>query len=514
MSDDGIFVFNPLPWDRELSGLVAEHVVEPRGVPDDETAGRHFQDRDLQRRPISGFARDEDMLTAFSADAYYLPSTPVKGYGWAVVPRDRLDPLDESSFTERSTVETERYVVTFDRQRGGISSWYDKTRDCEWVDTDADHSLASFVYETVADEHAERPRQRLFSYDENVEDWHAAVAGILDAPRGFRPDWYADRSGAESVVQHRVYDTPEGYEVHQVLSTPQIAGDVTLKVQVPEEGTTIVVDAQWEMGLNDHPEATYLAFPFNLEDPTPRLDVGGQAMEPGPDQLSKSVYDYYTVQQWADLSSETRGMTVGCPLNPMVQFGDFHFADDQRSFELDRPLLLGWITNNYWDTNFRAHQPGRVRAQYHLSPHDKFDEAAAHRVGLEATHDLPLAQTLGEGTVDEPPLTGDGQFLDLPEPPVLVTQVRPVTADTGVFHPSVDATSERDDRMLVSLRNASDEAQVTTITPGELFIEAAERTDPTGQVVHNTLSVDDGGVEVTLQARETGTICLETALND
>jgi len=508
MSDDGIFLFNPLPWERELSGPVADQVVNPRGVPTDETAGRHFQDRDRQRRDTGGFTEGEDVEPYFDLDSYYLLSTTVPGYGWTTVSRDDLIALEDRSFDERSTVETDRYEITFDRDRGGIASWYDRDHDCDWVDSTAEHPLGGFVHEEVVDDETDRPRKRLFDYSDDVEDRHAAVAGILNAPRGFKQDWHARRSGPEGVRRHRVYDTSEGYEVRQTLATPQVGSDVVLRFLLPEDDETVVVDAQWDMDLQTHPEATYLAFPFDLEDPTPRIDVGGQVMEPGEDQLSESVYDYYTVQHWADLSDQDRGVTVGCPLNPMVQFGDFHFAEDQREFDLDSPLLLGWVTNNYWDTNFRAHQPGHVHARYHLTPHDGFDEADAHRAGMEATHYEPLAQSLGGGSVDEPPLAAESQFLDLPEPPVLVTQIRPVDADTGIFHPGVDSPTDRDDDLLVSVRNASDDASRIEIGPVELAVSEAARTDPTGRVVHDDLQVADGGVAVGLDARESATLRL------
>lgn len=509
MSVEEIFLFNPLPWERELSGPIAEHVVVPRGVPGDETAGRHFQDRDRRRRDTAGFIDREEVVPYFDLDSYYLTSTTVPGYGWTVVSRDELIRLDDRSFDERSTVTTDRYELTFDRDRGGIARWHDRRLDCEWVD-DAEYPLGGFVHEEVVDDETGRPRKRLFDYGADVEDRHAAVAGLLDTPRGFQPDWHARRSGPEGLRQHRVYDTPEGYEVRQTLAVPQVESDVILRFLVPETGDTVVVDAHWDMGLRTHPEATYLTFPLALDDPTPRLDVGGQAMCPGEDQLAGSVYDYYTVQHWADLSDEDRGVTVGCPLNPLVQFGDFSFAENRQEFSLDRSLLLGWVTNNYWDTNFRSHQPGRVRARYHLTPHGAFDESTAHRLGLEATHHEPLAQTLGEGTIEEPPLAGEGQLLDLPEPPVLVTQVRPVDADTGIFHTGVDAATDRDDRMVVALRNASDDARSAVVGSAELTPTAAARTDPTGTTVRDQVRVTDDGVTIELDARETATIRLGT----
>jgi hypothetical protein len=505
---DGLFLFNPLPWERDISGPVADHVVNPRGVPGDETAGRHFQDRDRERRDTSGFTDSEDRASFFDLDSYYLPSTTVPGYGWTTVSQEDLLALENRPFDERSTVETTRHRLTFDREHGGVTSWYDRQLNHEWVDLSADYPLGGFVHERVVDDDTDRPRKRLFDYGPEVDDRHAAIAGITDSPRGFQPDWHARRTGPERVTRHRVYDLPEGYEVHQRLATPQLETDVTLRVTIPERDDTLIFDARWDMGLRTHPEATYLAFPLALDSPTPRIDVGGQAMEPGADQLAGSAHDYYTVQHWADLSDRERGVTFGCPLNPMVQFGDFHFAENRQTFELERPLFLGWVTNNYWDTNFRAHQPGRVHARYHLSPHEAFDEAAAHRAGMEATHTEPLAQTRAERSVDDPFLTPDGQLLDLPEAPVLVTHVRPVDADTGIFHPGIETESDRDDDILVSLRNASDDATRVAITPGDIAVVAAARTDPTGMQALDELETQSGGVEFRLDGRETATVRL------
>lgn len=187
------------------------------------------------------------------------------------------------------------------------------------------------------------------------------------------------------------------------------------------------------MGMQTHPESTYLAFPFRIADPTPRVDVGGQAMQPGKDQLDGGCYDYYTAQRWVDITGDDFGVTVGTPLSPMVQFGDFTFAQNQPSFEMDRPLLLGWVTNNYWDTNFRARQPGRVQTRYHLTPYEEFEEARAHRLSLEAEHAAPLAQTATEGSELEAALARQGSLLDLPSHPFWSCRSDPKQKVTASF---------------------------------------------------------------------------------
>lgn len=495
-SETGVFVFNPLPWERELRGPVAEHVLDPRGEPGDPTAGRHFQDRDKERGLPAAFADGTDDPMAPSGTV--LPPTSVPGYGYALVSSDDLVEVDPVTFSERATVETDAYALRFDRDRGGIASLRDRQLGRELVDTTADWPLAGFVHEQVADTEHPSPRQLLFDFAD--VDWGVAAAGLPGAESGFNPDWRAERRGPERVRRHRVYETPLGYDVRQRLAVPHLESDVSLRVLVPDGRRPIVVEATWAMSQRTHPEATYLAFPFDVPDPTPRIDVGGTPVRPGADQLPGGCYDYYTTQHWVDVSGADAGVTVGTPLNPVVQFGDFHFGEVQSSFDPADGHLYGWVTNNYWDTNFRASQPGRVRARYHLSPHDGFDETRAHRVGRDAAHWEPAAQTLAEPPAADVGFAARGQLLDLPEPPVLVLQVRSAGTDDGIFHPGGPTV---DDRILLVLRNASDESATATVQSTELAVTDAERTDPYGSSTAETLAVADGTVDVELGGRET-----------
>jgi hypothetical protein len=502
-----LVVMNPLPWRRTQSGPVPKHVVSPRGVDDDSTAARHFQDRDPSRSTPAAFDNGDDS-EVFGTDSYWLPPTTLPGFGYTVVSADELRTLGDRSSDERSVVETGGYRITFDRECGGVTRWYDVERDEEWVDDSGENRFAGVVHERVADDEHDRPRQLLYRYDADV-DRRLVATGATETYDGFQSDWHARRWRPTDVLCHRVTELPSGYEVRQRLAVPSLPGPVSLRMLLDNSGASMIVDVAWEMGLDTHPESTYVTFPFALDDPTPYVDVGGQAMRPGRDQLSESCHNYYTVQRWAALDGDERSVTVGCPINPLVQFGDFHFADNQSSVDLDRALLLGWVTSNYWDTNFRARQPGLVRGRYHISLRDEpFDEAMAHRVGLEAEHYRPLAQTTGEasGTVDVTETSPNrqastlglhastGRLLNLPDPPVLVHHVRPAAAETiGTTERRGEAEADRID---VVLRNASDTARCAMIKSETVSIEDAHVRRSSGGV-----DISDGTVEVAMEPR-------------
>lgn len=494
---DHFLLVNPLPWDRRVSGTVSKYAITQRGEVGDETSARHWQDRSVNE------------------NKYRLPPTEVPGFGYYVCRREELIER-EDSFDERPVVETDRYRIEFDRERGGIASLYDHDLNRELVDQGADYPLAGFVHECLAETGLDSPRERFFrappADDLNPNGlWNAAPElveelrteqGPEGEPKwGYQPGWFAERSRPERVRSHRVYDSPVGIEIRQHLTVNALDSDVELTVTLPDASNEVIVEAEWEMGRTTYPESTYLAFPFAIEDATARIDVGGQAMEPGCDQIAGTNHDSYSVQRWVDFSNDDRGVTVACPLNPMVQLGDFHFGDARESFELDQAMLLGWVTTNFYNTNFRANQPGRIQARYHLTPHDGFDEGRAHRFGQAAEHAEPLTQPLTESRANEQ-FSRSGTLLNLPEPPVLVTGLRPDR--DGLLSPFLGSNDPETitGSLIALLLNASDEARTATIDSALLELESGESAAVGGangaqvRVVDGTASVDLGPREL------------------
>ena len=161
-------------------------------------------------------------------------------------------------------------------------------------------------------------------------------------------------------------------------------------------------------------------------------------------------------------------------------------------------MLLGWVTNNYWETNFRAHQPGRVHARYRIKPYrGGFNELQAHRFGLEAAHAQPPFQHLGEPEQDSPLLPEVGALLRLPEhiapeSPILTVHVKPAERQPGV---------------ILRLFNASDQAQTAEIGSGLLRIISAQWCDLL-ETPQGSIDVQNGTVTLNVPPRRLTAVLL------
>jgi len=472
--DDALIAFNPLPWQRMVAAAVPMPVLRLRGTPDDPSSSRHSQDRDF-----------------LGARRWWLKATSLPATGYRVIAHSELteQPEEHLPHSDAETVENEWHRLTFDRTQGGIVSWWDKRLKRELVDEKAGWRFASIVYERVADLNHPWARHLLCE----------TRFGAFVHQRGWKPDWRADRWSSQKCLSHQVVQTPIGIEVTQVLEVAGLASPATVRVRLPFHAPHVELEAEWLMGMTTHPEATYLAFPFAIPNAIAHLDIGGCAMQPEVDQLPGCCRDYFTVQRWVDLSNDEFGVTVACPINPMVQLGDFHFAHNQARFELQRALFLGWVTNNYWETNFRAYQAGQVRACYWLLPHQGgFDEAAAHRFGAEASVPI-LWQSAAELPDPDASLPRFATLLTLPEPPVLLLHMAPHWAYGG-----------SGDTILVRLLNASDEKQRAQISSALLRLQKAWLCDLFG-TAKQTLNVVDGTVALELLPRRLTTVLLHIA---
>jgi hypothetical protein len=469
-------------------GEVPHHVASPRGTLDDATAGRHSQDRIWS---TNLWVEDsQSALDPLNTIRLGVGPLEVPGYGYTIIKRADLVDLRPQEPGVETVVENQFHRLTFNAVSGGGTSWVEKASGHEWVDQAAGYPLNGFVFEEVADKDMLWPRWEIFYMQWDSDE--------VERARGWKPGWRANRLQPSTVLTHHVYRTPFGSRVIQILKAPGITGSLVQSVFLPDHEEYVEFESWWVMGQSVHPESTYVVFPFNIPGASARIDLGGETMTAGKDQIPGVCCDYFTAQQFVDLSNQERGVTVALPENPMVQFGDFHFGQNQQEFKLERAMLLGWVTNTFWETNFRAHQPGSVHALYRVYPHlGSFDPVRAQRQGLDTAYSQPLLQHMGEPRAKAlfPPT---GQLLRLPETldpaqPVFTLHVKPARTGSG---------------LVVRLYNAGDTPQMARIGSGLQRITAAGLCDLSENAIQPLL-VTDGDIRVQIPAHQVTTLRLE-----
>ena len=131
-------------------------------------------------------------------------------------------------------------------------------------------------------------------------------------------------------------------------------------------------------------EAVHIAFPFNVPDGVLRLDLGWAWARPETDQIAGSCKDFYGLQNSADLSNGRYGLTWVSLDAPLMEIGT---ATDEtpgprgvrvwKTFTPKSQRFFSYALNNYWHTNYKADQEGRITLRYVVQPHTGADLGAA-----------------------------------------------------------------------------------------------------------------------------------------
>ena len=90
-------------------------------------------------------------------------------------------------------------------------------------------------------------------------------------------------------------------------------------------------------------------------------------MAPGTEQLPGTTLDWQTAQHWVEFSGKDARVVWSPVEAPLVQFGDINTGKWQTKFVPANAWVFSYAMNNYWMTNFKASQEGRVEFRYSLT---------------------------------------------------------------------------------------------------------------------------------------------------
>jgi len=340
----------------------------------------------------------------------------LESYSWKTIPWSELKPAPTSDLIDNGAdfIETNMYRLAFDPASGKVTSLFDKKRNRELV-AESQWGFFQLVHErpTNNDRHAFHVRN---------------VVGERYGRTGWKPGWVATRSSYRGAVKCRV--EKKNRSVMLVIDG-EAQGVKNLQQRITLHADSPVIDLWVRFTKEDirSPEAIYFTFPVNMPASwKAHFDTAGIPTELDVEQIAGTCRDWVTADTFASIHRPDFGVTLYCPDAPLVMFGNFNFGQNQASIPRNRnPLLLAWPLNNYWETNFRANQPGVIELRYSLSSHNAFDPVRSSLEGQQicnppVTH--PVLETV---------TPGEGRFIEVQGKNVIVTHVKPAEDYRGVI---------------------------------------------------------------------------------
>lgn len=358
-------------------------------------------------------AREE---TARPTEKLYGP-VEMEPYSWQVIPWTALKPAPAKNPTQSGAgfIETDFYKLTFNPATGKVTGLRDKKLGREIVDGDAAWGFFQLVHErpTSNDRHAFHMR---------------SVEGERYGRTGWKPEWQATRDSLTGAVQCKVEQRGRSATL-VIKGEAEGVSELEQRITLHADSPMIDLSARFLKKDVRTPEAIYFTFPIKLDAGwKAHFDTAGIPTELDREQIAGTSRDWVTAESFASVHQADCGVTLYCPDAPMVQIGNFNWAKKQAAIPRQaNPILLAWPMNNYWETNFRANQPGLVEFRYSFRSHGAFDPARAVLEGQQ-TLNPPVTHLVMESAAPRA-----GRFVEVQGEGVVVNYVKPAEDKQGMI---------------------------------------------------------------------------------
>lgn len=380
---EGVFLFNPYPEARLMIFPVPEKWK-----------------RKGKKLGTARFRHDEQIHNHIPEDTpRYVQKMP--GYSWAKIPFGELQKYsskglcswgeetissltdmngyDEIVVKEKKSVfiQSPYYKLVFDPLTGRITSLIDRILDREIIDSQSEYGFFQMVRE-IPDPQFDGSRTSYYERD---------LIKMRADESCWKTDWKAKRETPGKLTSYEVTEAEGSMTVtriYEITGAKNIRQSITLPADIPAVELYVSFD---KVDINE-PESLYFTFPMNLESGwRGAFDSAGTSVELDAEQLSGSCRDWVTAESYVSLHDGECSVLLSSPHAPMAMFGDFYYGRKNDAIPRNKnPLLLSWPVNSYWQTNFRASQPGKMEFRYSFRSARSFSPYESRMV----SKDLPL----------------------------------------------------------------------------------------------------------------------------
>ncbi|MEZ2336344.1 hypothetical protein AB6735_11960 [Mucilaginibacter sp. RCC_168] len=458
-----IFVYNPLPWKR--SGIVTikeSSYWNPCNAVKDVITGEIIPVSN-QKNQIQFFAHD----------------MPPSGYRNYILLNDgQLNTVKDLSVNKAFKIIENKYLrIQFDTTRGTLSSLIDKISGKEMIDQKSKYGFGQYVYERFSKKDA----------DDYVKTYVKAGHEWADAELG-RPNLTNEPHMRESGRNAKIIfsQTPISVSATMLFSaTPSLAHNysitVTLYTNTPNAELTWSINAK---PADAWPEAGWLSFPFNVSTPIFKLGRLGGVVDPAKDFIKGSNFDYCFLNSgMAIINGTGGGFALSSPDAPGISLGRpglWKFSD--HFVPKDANVFIN-LYNNLWSTNFTEWVEGSWSAKVYLWAASNFDNEASLITPSEENRN-PLLSALVNDSGGSLPVSATGVQL----------------SQKGIMVTAFGNNPDGDGIILRLWEQAGKSGRCIITLPEHTIFKTAQFCDLRGQKIGNAFNIEDGKIDVDIQA--------------
>ena len=380
-SADEMVVYNPLPWVR--SGI-----VEVDGIP------------------------------------YVAEDIPACGY--RVVSKKLAKNL--STVHSKKGIENKFFRISFDTQKGCISSFIDKRTGREWATNSQAQGLGQYLNERFT---LEQTQDYVRDYQgrrtENNENWlHTGMykPGMISETKvpyqavcSGQADLHITETNGTQVAELSMPGAPQRH-----------LSPTTLRITLYKDMPYVDMEMTIHDKVKDNwPEADWFCLPFQVNQPEFRVYRTLGVMNPKTDIQPGANRTMYTVGNGvAMIGADGSGIGI-CPLDhPLISIGEPGCWKFSYDYVPQKPVVYINMYNNQWNTNFRYWYPGTWSSRVRIWAIDGKEERSSEdlqftQCALEARNPLLVADGMAEDIELPKKQTG----LEVSRPGVLVTAFAP-----------------------------------------------------------------------------------------
>ena len=391
-----IVVYNPLPWDRNgivnfFAGVYKKnfHIY---AVKDTETGN------------IIPAYNDNNLIT-FKADN--IPATGYRTY----IPI--LEPVETKTKTtlicdeKRNMIENSYFRLIIDPSTGALGSAYDKINDREMADNSDKEGFARYIYEQFGQEDLSKYNKAYVK--PGSEDWANQEMGRPSVPenQGKTFKGICDRIVYSNIVA--------GVRASVIGHIDDEAKQKFIVTYTLYEGESYI-EINWGVhgkSPDPIPEAGWLSFPFDLNQPEYRLLRTGGITDPKKEFIPRTNLHYnFLNTSMALFDNSGKGYAINTPSAPGISIGErglYKFS--ARRIPSESKVYVN-LYNTQWGTNFAEWTEGSFSSRLYIWSYSSYDPEKSLVTPTEETR-VPLYGVHYDGSAGNLPLNDHGIKLSL-----------------------------------------------------------------------------------------------------